>query len=97
MLQLVFFLPDGLHQPKDVHFAANVLSEPGLGGVELVKATLVEVLGEPFVEDDVDQLVHGGGDGDGATVLEARVSVVAFGQVDLPDEILLGWQREVIA
>ena len=70
-----------------------MLSEPSLGGVELVEATLVEVLGEPFVEDDVNEFVERGGDGNGAAVLEAGVGVVAFGQVDLPDEVLLGRKR----
>ena len=92
-LQLFLLLLDGLHQPQDVHFTADVLAEPSLGGVELVEATLVEVFGESLVEYDVNEFVERGGDGDGATVLETGVSVIAFGQVDLSDEVLLGWKR----
>ena len=73
-----------------------MLPEPSLGGVELVVA-IVEVGCEPVVEHDVDEFVHGGGDGDGAAVLEALVEVRTLGQVDLPDQVLLGGEGKVFS
>ena len=96
LFELRFGLPYRLHESQHVDFTADFRPEAGLGGVQLVYLLAVDEGGESLVQNHVHYLVDGGGDGDRSAVLEPVVFVLGFGEVDLPDEVLLGGQLEVV-
>ena len=59
------------HISKDVNFAPYLLSEASLRGVEFVTIITVNESSELLVQDEVNNLIYRGCDGNGSAVLKS--------------------------